>query len=282
MHHLRTRSPARTQANLCGLLERWPEAPLGAENFLTLITAALRARAESLGYAFDLVFAGDYPSPARLRRVLASRGVEGIILLPRQQPTDLGRLLDWESHSVVTVTSSVVAPRFHAVTPNHFDNVLLACRSLVAAGFRRIGLAMPSDWDARVNHRWSGGIAWHNQFGGAATVPPLLDEGTGLALDPERISAWIRRERPDAVIFESIRSDAVRAAVDALPVRRRPRLVTLNWPNPAADCGVDQRVARIGEVAIETLAAMVLRGEKGIPALASQTMIPGRWVPGPG
>ena len=41
-----------------------------------------------------------------------------------------------------------------------------------------------------------------DQFGGAATVPPLLDEGTGLALDPERVSAWISRERPDAVIFE--------------------------------------------------------------------------------
>ena len=47
-----------------------------------------------------------------------------------------------------------------------------------------------------------------------------------------------------------------------------------------AACGVDQRVERIGEVAIETLAAMVVRGEKGIPALASQTMIPGRWVAG--
>lgn len=282
MHHLRTRAPARAQANLCGLLERWPDAALAADNFLTRLTGALRTRAESLGYAFDLVFTGDYPTPARLRRVLASRGVEGVLLLPRQQPTDLSRLLDWESFSVVTVTSAVSAPRFHGVTPNHFDNVLLACGSLVAAGFRRIGLAMPREWDERVNHRWTGGIAWHNRFGGAVAVPPLLDAGGGLALEPERLAAWIRRERPDAVIFESIRSDSVRAIVDTLPVRLRPRLVTLNWPNPAAACGVDQRVERIGEVAVETLAAMVVRGEKGIPPLASQTMIPGRWVAAPG
>ena len=81
-----------------------------------------------------------------------------------------------------------------------------------------------------------------------------------------------------AVVFESIESGSVRRAVASLPTRSRPRLVSLNWPNLAADCGVDQRVERIGEVAIETLAAMASRGEKGIPALASQTMIPGRWV----
>lgn len=279
MHHLRTSAPARAQANLCGLLQRWPDAPLGAENFLTRLTTSLRSRAASLGYAFDVVFTDDYESPARLRRVLASRGIEGLLLLPRRQPTNFTRLLDWESYSVVTVTSAVTAPRFHGVTPNHFDNVLLACAQLTRAGCRRIGLAMPRAWDERVSHRWSGGMAWHHQFGGTQAVAPLLEEGkAGLMLTPERLTDWILRERPDAVVFESIESDSVRKAVASLPVRSRPRLVSLNWPNAAADCGIDQRVERIGEVAIETLAAMVTRGEKGIPALPSQTMIPGRWV----
>ena len=278
MHHLRTRAPARAQANLCGLLERWPDAPPGPENFLTRLTASLRTRAASLGFGFDVVFTDDYESPARLRRVLASRGIEGLLLLPRRQPTDFTRLLDWDSYSVVTVTSAVTAPRFHGVTPNHFDNMLLACSQLTRAGCRRIGLAMPLAWDERVSHRWSGGMAWHHQFGGTEAVTPLLEAEGGLALTPARLTEWIRRERPDAVVFESIESASVRKAVASLPARSRPRLVSLNWPNAAADCGIDQRVERIGEVAIETLAAMVTRGEKGIPALASQTMIPGRWV----
>ncbi|HEX9784353.1 MAG TPA: hypothetical protein VGA56_16700, partial [Opitutaceae bacterium] len=54
----------------------------------------------------------------------------------------------------------------------------------------------------------------------------------------------------------------------------------MNLPNPAADCGIDQRVERIGAVAIETLAAMITRGERGIPELCNAVMVAGQWVPG--
>ena len=278
MHHLRTRAVARAPANVCGLTQAWPRGQLGPGNFLERLTGAIRARAESLGYAFDVLNLDDYPTPARLRRVLASRGVEGLLLLPLRRATDLTDRLDWSEFATVAVTATVLAPRFHTVTPNHFDNMLQGCRELARAGFRRIGLAMSQEWDTRVNHRWSGGIAWQNLFGSGNPVAPLIDPRPGPDLDPGTLAEWLEREKPDAVIFETLDRSVVERALRTLPARRRPRVVTMNWPNPAADCGIDQRVERLGEVALEHLDAMLRRGERGVPALPHSTVIDGTWA----
>lgn len=278
MHHLRTRAPARSGANLCGLTQTWPRATLGPQNFLDRLLDALRQRAESLGYAFSTLNLDDFSTRAQLQRVLVSRGVEGLLLLPLREPQDLGRRLDWSAFATVSVTSTVLAPHFHTVTPNHFDNMVRGCRALTRAGFRRIGLAMSQEWDARVNHRWSGGIAWQNQFGGGAPVVPLIDPRPGPDLDADTLAAWLAREKPDAVIFETLDRSVWERALRTVPRRRRPRVVTMNWPNPAADCGIDQRVERLGTVAVELLDAMLRRGERGVPDLPHATFIDGVWV----
>ena len=280
MHHLRTRAPARAGANLCALLQTWPRDRLGPRNFLDRLLGALRERAESLGYAFGTLNLDDFATRAQLQRVLVSRGVEGLLLLPLREPADLARRLDWGAFATVSVTSTVLAPHFHTVTPNHFDNMVRGCRELTRAGFRRIGLAMSQEWDRRVNHRWSGGIAWQNQFGGGAPVAPLIDPRPGPDLDAGTLADWLARERPDAVIFETLDRTVLERALRTVPARRRPRVVTMNWPNAAADCGIDQRVERLGTVAVEQLDAMLRRGERGVPGQPHGTFIDGVWVAG--
>src|SRR5262249_46564760 len=151
--------------------------------FTDRVQSGLKARAESLGFAF-----GRVEIPARsapLQRILRSRGVEGLVLLPMPRQSNLAGLLEWDQFSVVSVTSSVVAPGFHSITPNHYDNMLSACRRLAADGFRRIGLAISREWDERVHHRWAGAVAWQNEFGGTVPVPPFLGAAVGPRLsDP--------------------------------------------------------------------------------------------------
>ena len=52
----------------------------------------------------------------------------------------------------------------------------------------------------------------------------------------------------------------------------------MNWPSSLADFGIDQNVERIGTVAVDILASMLTRGEKGIPLLPDITMIEGTWT----
>ena len=278
MHHLRTRVSTRATTNICALTERWPGPRPAPTNYLERLKAGLRARAESLGYTFDVLSLDDYPTRPLLLRVLVSRGIEGLVILPRREPGDLSARLNWSEYSTVAATSSVLAPQFHRVTPNHFDNMIHACQQLTHAGFRRIGLAMSREGDVRVNHRWAGGIAWQNQFGGTRPVAPLIEVRPGPNLDAVTLAAWLAREEPDAVVFETLDRAVLDHAFQTLPARRRPKVVTMNWPNLAADYGIDQRAERIGTVAIEMLAAMITRGEKGVPLLANTMMVDGQWV----
>lgn len=137
---------------------------------------------------------------------------------------------------------------------------------------------MSRDWDLRANHRWSGGIAWQNQFGGTEPVLPLIDETPGPNLEAARLVDWLRRERLDAIIIEALDYSVIDEARRALPGLSWPRIVTMSWPNSTADCGIDQRAERIGSVAVEILAGMLTRGEKGVPEIANTTMVDGDWV----
>ena len=278
MHHLRTRRKARVQANLCAMTHAWKLGRFPAGSFPHRLDASLRSRADALGYTLEFLNLDDYPTARQLQRVLVNRGIEGLLLLPLREPTDLSRRLDWSLFSTVSVTSSLIAPKLHSVTPNHYDNTLKACRELAAAGFRRIGIAMASDWDKRVSHRWSGGIAWQNQFGGTEPVRPLIGDKPGTSLDAGIFARWLGAERPDAVILEALNHDELQRVLAELPASRRPRIATMNWPSPLADFGIDQNVERIGTVAVDILASMLTRGEKGIPLLPDITMIEGTWT----
>jgi DNA-binding LacI/PurR family transcriptional regulator len=271
MHALKANAPVRFRASIVGLVDTWPEAGAAPRepNYRDRLCDGLRDRADSLGYGFDLFRLDDYSTPSQAQRVLLSRGIEGVVILPLRHVTDLSGRLDWGRFSTVSVTSSVSGPHFHSVMPHHFENIRNACRCLAAAGHRRIGLAMSREWSQRVSERWTAGIVWQNAFGGTDPVAPLIDPNPGLEFDITSFKAWLARERPDAVIAETIDK--------RLPRRRRPAIITMNWPNGSADGGIDQLPERIGSAAIEILAGLISRSEKGLPAVSYTTMVDGQW-----
>jgi LacI family transcriptional regulator len=280
MHRLRAHGPQRFRSVVCGLAASWPQELRIRGHYLERLHAGLSAQATRLGYGFELINVDEYPTSHRLTQVLSSRGIEGIVVLPLREPGSLAHCLDWSRFATVSVASSLLAPAFHHVTPHHFDNMLRACAALRAEGYQRIGLAISRNWDARVHHRWTGGIAWQNQFGGTEPVEPLLSSAPGLLLDPNEFSTWLKRARPDAVISDTWDPALLAATVERLPAKRRPRIVSLNYPGPGAACGIDQRAEEIGHTAINILASLLTRGERGIPDSAHGTLVEGRWHAG--
>jgi DNA-binding LacI/PurR family transcriptional regulator len=278
MQHLRVRSSARFRANICGLTQTgaWPSTA----DFDMRERDALHRRARELGFAFGTIDIGPDTKGPQLQRVLMSRGVEGIVLMSMAGQSDLAGLLDWEKFSVVSVTASVLAPSFHSVMPNHYDNMLRTCRELAARGFKRIGMAISRDWDERVRHRWTGGIAWQNEFGSTSPVPVFMDETRGPAVAAPGFSDWLHRHNPDALVLHAIDGDLLKYVFSKLPAKKRPKVITMNWPNQLANAGIDQRAEEIGTVAINLLAGMIVQGERGIPALTNITMVTGEWTEG--
>lgn len=279
MEHLRTREPARFRASICGLTDRWPADAKDAPLYRQRAVEGMKRRAQELGYAFDLVYFDEAGSGRSLQSMLFNRGVEGLVILPLIKPRSLTDHIDWSLFSVITVTSSVTQPLFHSVVPQHFDNMLLACRMLQEAGKRRIGLVLPKDWDIRVNFRWSGAIAWQNLYGGTGAVKPFIEQKPGLDLDQDALRQWFERESPQVILSDNIGQAALLRLSSALPKKRRPLLVSLNWTKADRGPGIDQRVEQIGGTAIDVLASLIMHSEKGVPTVPHTTMVMGEWIP---
>ena len=277
MQHLRQRAPARVRTNIVGLMQSWPPYQ---RSYLSRLCDGLETRATALGFAFSTLNLADFRSGAQLQRLLRNRGVEGLAILPLRQITDLSRLLNWSAFSTVSLTPALILPQFHSVMPNHYDNMLTVCHELTQAGFRRIGLAITNDWNVRLRYRWTGAIMWQNCFGGTQPVPPLITHETGQELDAGALARWLKREKPDAVITDAVNHTTIAAGLAHLERRQRPKIITMNWPDSASDAGLDQRPDQLGSAAIDVLAGLMARSEKGIPAIPGSIMIDGRWVTG--
>ena len=111
MQHLRTTEPTRNRANICGLFEAASNADFAQHPFFARLTAGLQRQAEVLGFSFSQIKLPERRSRGKLQAVLRNRGIEGLVLLPMPDQTNLADLLNWQDFSVVSVTTSVVAPR---------------------------------------------------------------------------------------------------------------------------------------------------------------------------
>lgn len=280
MQHLRTTEPTRNRANICGLVDAaWSSSHL-THPFAARIDAGIRRQAEALGFSFSRIEIPSRRAGRRLQTLLENRAIEGIVLLPMPDQTHLADLLEWDAFSVVAVTTSIIAPRFHRVTPHHFDNVLHACRQLTARGFTRIGLAISQRWNERVRFRWTGAIAWQNAFGGTTPVPPFLGSTAGPRLDDAGFAAWVRRYKPDAILVEAIDPELLAKSIAQSGMRIKPVIIAMDRSPKDTGPGIDQRPEAIGTVAIETLAGMIYRGERGVPTHPLSIAVEGEWVDG--
>lgn len=276
MHHLRTRRKPAFQASI-GALTTVPESD--ELPYLRDMARSARERAEQLGYAFSVFRLDDAEAPRLdLQRVLRTRGVEGLLLLPIATPRAWTPLLDWTEFSVVTTTHAVLEPQFHRVVPHQFGNALLICRTLAARGYRRIGLVLPTEHDVRVHHGFSGAVAWQNLVGGTELVRPLLHAGAVPAHD--EVSDWFARERPDVIIAAGDKECRPIAQLLRLRVPGAVGFVSANKSGRSLFAGIEERPEEIGAAAIEQLAGMIQRGEKGVPGVPKITMVDGRWIEG--
>lgn len=274
MHHLRARRHKRVQASLCAITDVHRR---GAPYYWNEILRGVRERAGSLGYLLDEVCLSDYrDSPGRLRRMLRHRGVEGVLLMPMTQAEDFAPLLDWSNFSAVAASYSVLAPRFHRVVPYMFSNALFACRTLVARGYQRIGLALASDVERRTFHHFTSALAWENEHGSGVTTRSLIAP----ALNADNVGRWLDRETPDVVLSNAASGllEIVRATG-----RRVPQDIGVVYCTRANDprvTAIDEKPFDIGSAAVDVITGMIQRGEKGLPPTAKVTMIEGGWYEG--
>ncbi len=271
------------QANL-GWIEIGPEGtPSVSEKTDTeyhLVWRAAQTRAHELGYKLEIFRLFDPQAEARsLSRLLDRRRIQGLILPPLPPDTDTPDL-DWSLFSAVALGFSH-RPFFHLICSSQYRNAREAARRLRERGYKSLGLLTWGDIDWRTDLNFSAGF-WAEQTS-AKRKPHILDlpEHTNLPRHGDAIRRWLEKNKIDAVVTPSIPI--------VLPVLRKlgyrvPEdiaLATFSYlPQLPEQAGIDQLSAVSGKAAVDLLAGLLHRNEKGLPDSPLRVLIDGRWADG--
>ncbi len=251
----------------------WPHGPFPRE-----LIAGAKARAAEMGFSITEFTAGADVLPLpRLDRILRSRGIHGVIVLPAWQLPDLG-VIDWSNYAGIYTDEIVAPPELHSVSPDHYGSMLQVVSLLAERRYERPGLLLARGRDERIRHRQRAAFsAWQTAVAGRDIIPPLITID-----DPDfqsEFAPWFRRYKPDVVLSHFAETPAW---IKACSRSRRTGFVLLNVLNQTAPCAaIDLQPRIIGARAVELVVGQILRGEFGVPEWPSRTMVPARWVEGP-
>lgn len=250
----------------------------GVQAFEAYFKGAKR-RAEQLGYKLEKFWLGAPDmSQGRMTDILLARNITGL-LLPPQPDAHMELDLDWREFSVVTFGYTLARPRFHSVCNHHYQSVLTVIQRLRERGYQRLGFALSIHTNERVQRHWLAGFLVDRQMlPRRQWIDPLMIENGPPRHDV--VGKWIRRWRPDAVV-----------AIDPL-VAGAAQKAGIRVPGDVAFglCGdtqydtsfshIDENSEVIGATALDMLAGMLQRNERGIPAHPIRMMIEGTWMDG--
>ena len=251
----------------------WEQSPNHRRFF-----AGVKARAGEVGYKLEVFWLREPGMTARhLSQILRTRGIRGLIL--QSLPKAHGHLsLDWRHFAAVAKGLTIARPRLHRVISSHFEDMRLVGHHLKKLGYRRPGLVLDMDLDARVDRAWLAAyLLYQHDLPDRDRVPALILE---LEREAGRFPRWFKQHRPAVVLFTGL---PVSAWVKPLGLRgpQDVGLVHLDWSRecaPLADIDADPET--IGAAVVDLLVGQLHAHELGIPDREKIVAVSGRWVPG--
>ncbi|MBL9192764.1 MAG: LacI family DNA-binding transcriptional regulator [Opitutaceae bacterium] len=235
-------------------------------------------RAEELGFRLEVFWVGEKQlSFRRLNMVLLTRGIQGVFVMPFEEPQDWSEV-DWTGLSAVRLDYSLSRPGLHTISPDHHAALIHAVERLRERGYRRVGLFVRRAAEKRILFKWTGALmSYHQGVVPGERIPPLIVE----TLQREDFLAWFEAYRPDVVIgHHPIVIDWL--AQRGLQVPKDVGFFNLNTtqePHPSA--GLDLLPRQLGAAAVESVVAQIQRSERGPPLHPKTISIEGAWVDGP-
>jgi len=273
-----SRRPAAFQGTLAWLFNSdldfdWRASP----HFSTYHRAAVD-RAQMHGYRLESFDLNEHrKNPRQLAAIFRARNIQGLLLCPQPRAHTTIEF-PWDAFSVVTFGYTLESPRFNRVAFAFFATMMRTVEKVRARGYQRIGLVLNPLDDARFkNNVLAAYLTSEYQRSRTIPVPPLFDD---YRERPELIEEWFSREKPDCIVCQDWRVLAVMRQLGIRP----PSSVGLACAGFPAGVeglsGVAEDSRRIGEVAADLLAAMVQRGERGVPSKAQDIVVEGDWIDG--
>lgn len=241
-----------------------------------------RVRAEDLGYRlehFSLRESG--MTPARMSKMLLTRGIRGVILSSFEHPYE--RLeLDWDHFVAVRIDLQPVWPPLHVITNNHLQIMRCGLERVRELGYRKPAAVYGSGWSSRVEELWDVGYTWEeSKLPSDRRVPPFLFDTASAAPRRHRFPAWFEKHRPDVLlgpnreVMERVREMGLKVPGDVAVAD-----IFLERQDPFY-AGMVHNSLEVGAKAVEILSGMIINNQFGLPSIPIRTDINGTWFDGP-
>lgn len=239
-------------------------------------------RAGELGYRVDVFCPrASGMTMARLDKILQSRGICGVLILPL--PSSNGHVrLDWSRYTAIAMGFTLRYPDIHRVTCNPALAMQTIIHHLKHFSYKRIGLITTESAERRLNsHNTGSFLSWQNKSTGKILLPICRVRPN----QKNVLRQWLRRHRPDAVILQaSWMCKWIQEAGFSIPENFGVAVLDLYEEDPQK-YGVDSAGTRLGNdlvgyKAAEMLISQLERHEQGIPARPTVLMVPPLWHEG--
>jgi LacI family transcriptional regulator len=270
MKRLRTSRTARGTTSLA-ILDFYPRTDFAELSYHRRIRQGILGRTEELGFTVSQFQAAAYKfNLDHILKLVRNRGIDGLILFPSVvAPLTLDPAVDWSELSVVSITNSILSPRFHCVVPHQFANMMRLIEAMKAHGRHKISAVLEESFDERTAHHFTAAMNWHGHGQRILVVPQAGTPAEKGAL----IAKWVAQHDSDLVFAQS--PEAVIGALAKLRRKKRPAIAALGTPNHDQFSFLDEHPEVVGSAAVELLAGMLYYHETGIPRHPRMTMIDG-------
>jgi LacI family transcriptional regulator len=252
------------------------EKPHGS--YIGEIVAGMEERVHELGFKAEWFNAlGPTMTPRRMGDILHHRGINAVIVPPLKQHTESVDL-DWSRFAAVAIGWSLRDPVLHRVCPDQYAGMRIAVDSLVARGYRRIGLCLDEFTDQRVFRKWRAVMEWYNaKAGRELAVPVLVRPG----IYREEFQTWFRKHSPHAVVGIAAEIPTWLAEM-GVRVPEDVGFCHASWTDGQGRCaGIDQQPHIVGRAAVDMVVGQIHRNERGIPEHPTVLEVKPSWRDGP-
>jgi len=283
MGYLRRRRQERALCNLAWINCDAREDAWRALPWMRGLFIGARERAAELGYALEEIWvrAPDFKL-SRLPRLLAARGIDGLLLPSLVWDQPLKDHIPWADVQAVIIDAPRETLDLHRVNFDETYNLQLALAEVARLGYRRPGLVISRYTDVRSNFALSGQfLADQGDLLPRERTTPFWSEGWAAGdWSPVEFLDWFRHERPDVLMVAGNEWRDHLARLN-LSVPHDVGLVHLHWGPDVADwAGVDLQRELAGSAATDLLTAHLTRGEKGLAPYVKEVQIRGCWRAG--
>lgn len=236
-------------------------------------------RGESLGYKIDAFeLSGDPKAHRRMSRILETRGIRGLIILPRLEHTYPRLHLNWNKFAAVEIGRTLWSPQdLHRVQRSVYPEVLNSVHILKRAGYRRIGLVVEPMAERQRQKVYTAAFqVAQEHIPQKSRLPPLTQYGSW---SPEVFERWHEQFSPDVIMIHS--NSIVPGWLHSMGLKI-PTDISVFGFNVAGSniSGITSNTALFGGNAVELLSILLERDHLGTSEAPYNWLVKSKWQKG--